>query len=222
MINLSAWQFRRLDERRTFNAAVLERTDIDAVDVITFDTSPEVDVSSIEWRRAGARGIYLADEQVVLLNRSQGGVAGVDVVTPLELDNGSVIIVNRGFIPLDSPVPDPPAGRTQVVGTVRAFEKARAGEAGDPAGERTEFFRLDYSRMDDQIDQPILGFVLDMTASEPADDPSLTPVAAPSLSEGPHLSYAIQWIIFSAAVMVGWALAVRRSVITRDRDRPSA
>jgi len=222
MVDLSTWQFRRLDERRTFNESVISRADIDPVDAQTLDLGPDTDVSAIEWRRAGARGTYIADEQVVLLNRSQGGVAGIDVVTPMILDNGSVIMVNRGFLPLDAEVPDAPSGVVEVLGTVRDFEDPRTGQAGDPPGERTEFFRLDRQRIDDQIDQPLVPFVLEMAVSEPTDDPGLAPVAAPTLGEGPHMSYAIQWIIFSVAVVVGWVLAVRRSRVTRDRALPSA
>ena len=35
------------------------------------------------------------------------------------------------------------------------------------------------------------------------------------MSEGPHLSYAVQWFIFSACVPVGWVLAVRKSARAR-------
>lgn len=222
MLNLSLWQFHRLDERRTFNESVIARGDVEPVDVLELDRGADTDVDELEWRRAGARGTYVAGEQIVLLNRSQGGVAGYDVVTPLLLDSGSVVLVNRGFLPLAAEAPDPPTGPVDVLGTVRDFEAPRTGQAGDPPGERTEFFRLDYGRMDDQIDQPLVRFVIDLLVSDPADDPALEPVAAPSLGEGPHLSYAIQWIIFSIAVLVGWILAVRRSVLTRARVRPSA
>jgi hypothetical protein len=43
--------------------------------------------------------------------------------------------------------------------------------------------------------------------STPSDDASLQPIVAPTLDEGPHLSYTIQWFIFSICVIVGWVLA---------------
>ena len=43
----------------------------------------------------------------------------------------------------------------------------------------------------------------------------LQPIVAPTLDEGPHLSYTIQWFVFSVCVIVGWVLAVRRSIATR-------
>jgi len=49
-----------------------------------------------------------------------------------------------------------------------------------------------------------------------------TPVLAPQLDEGPHLSYAVQWFIFATCVVVGWVLAVRRAILTRKAPDPAA
>ena len=43
---------------------------------------------------------------------------------------------------------------------------------------------------------------------QPGDLP--VPVALPELSEGPHLSYALQWFLFAAVAIVGAAILVRR------------
>jgi cytochrome oxidase assembly protein ShyY1 len=60
---------------------------------------------------------------------------------------------------------------------------------------------------------------VDLIASTPAEATDLPePVATPDLSEGNHLSYAVQWFIFAIAVAVGWVLAVRRSIATRRRN----
>ena len=45
---------------------------------------------------------------------------------------------------------------------------------------------------------------VDRYESTPAEPDVLEPVIKPDLSEGPHLSYAVQWFIFSLAVAVGW------------------
>jgi cytochrome oxidase assembly protein ShyY1 len=102
MVYLSFWQFHRLDERKTFNNEVRERSSLDVVDVRTLDTS---DPEAVEWRPAGAKGTYLPNEQVLIVNRSQGGFAGMNVLTPLLLDDGRAIIINRGFIALNATHP---------------------------------------------------------------------------------------------------------------------
>jgi len=58
-------------------------------------------------------------------------------------------------------------------------------------------------------------------ASEPSEGATIAPVSPPELSQGPHLSYAIQWLIFSIAVIVGWVLAIRKSLANRALATPS-
>ncbi len=219
MVNLSLWQFDRLDQRQEFNSRVEQRSTEAVVDVAALDMSaPEVS----EWRRVGAVGTYRPDDEVLILNRSQGGRAGLNVVTPLELEDGSILLVVRGFLPLDMDVPRPPDGTVTVIGTSRTSDARRATDLTTPAGEVREFFRLDIDRIAQQIDGTVLPLALYAEASEPAEDVSLEPVARPTLSEGSHLSYAIQWLIFATAVVVGWILASRRTIKNRSRLQPSA
>ena len=180
------------------------------------------DPARIDWRAAGAVGEYDATEQVLVINRSQNGRAGVNVVTPLVLADGRAIAVTRGFLPLGVDAPPPPTGRVEVVGVLRATEVRRTGQPTEPPGRRSEFFRLDLPRLGGQLAQELLPLSLTAAASKPADDPALEPVPLPELTEGPHLSYAIQWIIFSVCVAVGWVLALRRSIRNRTRSAPSA
>jgi len=151
---------------------------------------------------------------------SSSGVTTLKPATPLELDNGDVIAVARGFLPLEATPPPAPSGRVRVVGIVRESEKRRSGQAREADGELREMFTLDLDRLQQQIDASLLPVWLAVDASDPADDPAFSPIAPPELSEGPHLSYAIQWIIFSVCVVVGWVIAVRRS-IRRARSAPS-
>ncbi len=219
MVNLSLWQFHRLDARKTFNSEVRERSSLTVVDVSTLDTS---DPLAVEWRLAVVKGTYLADEQVLILNRSQGGIAGMNVLTPLLLADGRAIIINRGFIALSDTPPPAPTGTVEIKGTLRASEAHTTGQATEASGELTEFFRLDINRLQQQIDPELIPVALVAERSQPADSSVLTPVSPPELSEGPHLSYAIQWLIFSTAVIVGWVLAVRKSIANRALTAPSA
>jgi cytochrome oxidase assembly protein ShyY1 len=219
MVYLSLWQFHRLDDRKAFNREVTERSSLSVVDVSTLDIS---DPAAVQWRPAGAKGTYLPDEQVLIVNRSQGGVAGMNVLTPLLLDDGRAIIVNRGFIALNATPPAAPSGEVKVVGLLRSTEGRTTGQAREASGELTEFFRLDIARLQEQIEPELLNVALVAEVSEPADSTTLRPVSSPELSEGSHLSYAIQWLIFATAVIVGWILAVRKSISNRARSAPSA
>jgi cytochrome oxidase assembly protein ShyY1 len=218
MINLGFWQLRRLDERQAFNATVSSRIDLPPApldDVLTTGVDPE----TVEWRSVTAAGTYLPDEQFVVVNRSQGGLAGEMVVTPMTLDDGHILLVQRGFVPLGQSAAPAPDGQVEVVGRLRPSQTRQTGQLSDVAtGDLTEAQRVDIERLAPQLPGEPVPVYIELTASDPAEaGPYPVPVTEPELSEGPHLSYAVQWFIFAAAVAVGWVLAVRKSLTTRRR-----
>lgn len=217
MINLGFWQLRRLDQRRDFNSEVEARTELPPEPLADVLASGPPD--EIEWRIVTFAGRYLADEQFLVVNRSQNGRAGENVVTPMELDDGRTLIVNRGFVPLSVDVPPAPNGVVEAEGRIRRSQERRTGQLSDPGdGELTEVQRIDIPRLAPQLPGEVVPVYVDLLASDPAEVAGLPePVVLPPLGEGPHLSYAVQWFIFSLCVAVGWVLAVRRSAATRRR-----
>jgi surfeit locus 1 family protein len=217
LINLGFWQLRRLDQRRDFNTRVETRSDLppEPLDDVLASGPPD----EIEWRLVTVAGRYLADEQFVVVNRSQGGRAGDNMITPLDLGDGRTLIVNRGFVPLDVEPPPPPDGDVDIIGRIRQTQERRTGQLSDPSdGDLTEVQRLDIPRLAPQLPGEVIPVYVDLVTSEPPEAGGLPePVPQPPLDEGPHLSYAVQWFIFSVCVAVGWVLAVRRSVATRRR-----
>jgi cytochrome oxidase assembly protein ShyY1 len=230
MVNLGVWQLRRLDERQAFNAVVEARYDLppapldtvlDPSAIATVDgIAPEsgAAVGAVEWRSVTATGTYLPDGALRVVNRSQNGRAGDNLVVPLALDDGRVIYVTRGFVPLgmDDP-PLPTDGRVTVTGRLRPTSERSGVAARDPAeGVLAEVQRLDLVRLAAQVDAPLVAASLDLVTSDPPETGDLPePVMRPDLSEGSHLSYAVQWFIFAAAAMAGWVLAVRVSARRR-------
>jgi surfeit locus 1 family protein len=222
MVNLGFWQLRRLDQRQEFNATVEARYDLpaQALDDVLAEGTPK----DVEWRKVVTSGTYLPDEQFVVVNRSQGGRAGPNVVTPMRLDDGRILVVNRGFLPLGVEPPPAPSGEVRVEGRVRPSQERRTGQLSDPSeGDLTEVQRIDLDRLADQLPGDVVGAYVDLLASEPTEaQPAPAPVAPPQLGEGSHLSYAVQWFIFSVCVVVGWVLAVRKSSRTRRQELTAA
>ena len=217
MINLGFWQLRRLEERRDFNARVESRIDEPAMPI---DDVTEGEIEELEWRSIAATGEYLPDEQLVVVNRSQQGSAGDIVVTPLQLTDGRILLVERGFVPLGvepDEVAAAPTGTVDVVGRLRPPEVRRRGQLSDAeTGDLTEAQRVDIERLAPQLPGPVVPAYIELVSSQPAEaSPFPIPLEQPELSEGPHLSYAGQWFLFAAAVVVGWVLAVRHSVKAR-------
>lgn len=213
MINLGFWQLRRLDEKQTFNDRVTANTE---EDVAALSDVIGADPDQVIYRRVEATGTYVATPQFEVVNVTQEGVTGRDAVNALQLDDGSLVIVNRGFVPTGSPVPSPPTGEVHVLARVKAGQRASTGQPVDDGSQQlTEIRRVDLKALAQQFDQPIAPLYLELLESQPAEPTSVSAVAFPELSEGPHLSYAVQWFIFTVAVGVGWVLAVRKSAHSR-------
>jgi len=215
MINLAFWQLRRLDERRQFNAEV--RANANQPIATLDEVDPAVATSSaIEWRRVRLAGTYVPGHEFLVVNRSQNGDGGRNVIDALQLADGTLVLVNRGFVREADATPALPAGSIEIVGRLRASERRRTGQPADAStGVLTEIRRIDISILAKQFDATVLPMYVEQLESAPPDAKSLEPIVAPTLDEGPHLSYTIQWFIFSGCVIVGWVLAVRRSLATR-------
>lgn len=217
MISLGLWQLRRLDEKQTFNSRVTEHTNADVAPLGSVSLNGPVD--ELSYRRVSTTGTYLPDPQFEVVNVTQGGTTGRNVVNALELTDGTLIIVNRGFVPTGTPVPAPPAGEVQVLARLKESQAARTGQPSDDGSQQlTEIRRVDLVALNQQFDHPVEPMYLELLESNPAEPGSVSPVAFPELSEGPHLSYAVQWAIFSISVIVGWVFAVRKSIRARSGE----
>ena len=227
MINLAFWQLRRLDERRQFNAAV--RANISQPVVELDDVRADLaDTAKVEWRPVEVSGTYVPDHQFLVVNRSQNGDTGRNIVDALQIGDGSLLLVNRGFVPIADDPPPVPTGSVTVVGRLRASEQRQTGQSADAnVTGLTEIRRIDIGLLAGQFDDTVLPMYVDQLESTPPDSKSLEQIVAPNTDdEGPHLSYTVQWFIFSACALAGWVLAVRRSLATRSgkpaRKRKSA
>ena len=226
MIGLGFWQLRRLDERKDFNHAVTERSEAAPVPLAELLAEPDFVPSDYEWRQVTVIGTWL-DPQVLVFNRTQRGIAGDNVLTALATrdDAGElVVLVNRGFVALGDEVPDASPVETAVLGRIRANQSRRAGGLTDSSGEDgapvTEVRRVELERLAPQYANggavAVAPVYVDLIETVPAVQPTdPIPVPAPELGEGNHLSYAFQWFIFAVCVVIGWVLAVRRSIGTR-------
>ncbi|MDP2290343.1 MAG: SURF1 family protein [Actinomycetota bacterium] len=219
MISLGLWQLRRLDEKQAFNAQVTANTDADVAplsDVLAVDPD-ELDGQA--YRRIEVTGSYLATPQFEVVNVSQDGLNGRDAVNALQLDDGSLVIVNRGFVAAGSALPAPPTGEVQLLARIKTGQRAGTGQTGDDGSQQlSEIRRVDLEALGQQFDQPLAPVYLELLQSSPAEPSTMQPIAFPELGEGPHLSYAIQWFIFTISVAVGWVFAIRKSVA--DRTKP--
>jgi cytochrome oxidase assembly protein ShyY1 len=225
MIWLAFWQLDRLDQRRAFNDLVAQQIDQPPAPLAELLAQAGDDPESIEWRQTIVTGQYLP-EQILWFNRSQDGVAGDNVLTALVTESDTTVVVNRGFVPLGVDVPPAPTVETELLARVRIPQERQRGEltdATDASAAVTEVRRIDLDQLSAQLPGEVAPVYLDLIDAIPPIGPNdPAPVPAPALDEGPHLSYAVQWFIFAVCVLVGWVLAVRRSIRSRQRAAVTA
>jgi cytochrome oxidase assembly protein ShyY1 len=213
MINLAFWQVRRLDQKKDFNREVTshsQSTPQPLEKILTSTTSP----STVEWYRVQVSGTYQPNLSVTVVNRSQNGTAGIDTMVPLRLENGTSVLVNRGFLPLSMNVTAPPQGVVSVVGYLRVSEKRGVlGATDNTASNNRTFQREDVPLISQALGITTAPMWVQMITESPSTGQWPAPVAFPELSEGPHFSYAVQWCLFSLIAIFGWGLQIRRKAI---------
>lgn len=222
MVNLGFWQLRRLDEKRTFNATVSART-VEPVAPLDAVLTPDGRASDAQWRRVTVTGTYEADGAVTIVNRSQDSTAGVDSLVPLRMSDNRVVLVSRGFVPLALAVPAPPTGTVEVTGYLRTTQTRTALGAVDSTDpSTTEFQRFDVQLIARRVSGDVVPMWIQLIAESPSpanEWPARVPL--PELTEGPHLSYAIQWFFFSLTAVTAWVVVVRRRLRETTASAPT-
>ncbi len=212
MLMLANWQWDRHQQRIAFNATLIERVDTPTQSLEQVLGEFPV-ASDAEWRSVLVTGHYLQDHDIQIVNVSQAGRAGFDPVTPLQLSDGRLILVSRGFIPLGGTVQQAPTGPVTLQGILRAPSKKRLGAVSDaPTGILSEVQRIDIARLQQQMPSPLVNVYVELQSSFPEDDSTLSRIAEPTFSDGPHLGYVGQWILFSLCALGGWFAIVRREL----------
>lgn len=205
-VSLGFWQLQRLDERRATNALVIARSLLQPEPVGDLvDPGDDDGADDIRFRAVVAEGTYSPVAEVGVRS-TQGGAPGMRIFTALDLGNGESVAVLRGFAGQGSggEVADTtaPTGPVEVEGI--AFPRDR--------------LELVTRQALDDLADGVPGLLPVIVQADEVDVDTLTPVPAPDLSEGPHLSYAVQWFLFAAVGVVGYPLLLRR----RAREKPAA
>lgn len=222
-LRLGFWQLDRLHERRQANAEIRARQSAPRLDLNTGDPVTTSDA----YRSATASGTFDHEHQVLLSNRSLNGQPGAHWVIPLQLQGRTeAILVDRGWLPLPESEPDRLAdlrseGTVEIRGVLLptqseprwAFMADRIPGPGEPP---LPVWRVLFvPGIQAQTPYPLLPLYL--AASEPPpDSPLPKPDVTIDLSEGSHLSYAIQWFAFCAIAWIGaWAYGRHRRRTSR-------
>jgi surfeit locus 1 family protein len=206
---LGVWQVHRLHERRAHNAQLVSRIDLAPTSVAELPA----DTALASYRLVRVSGRYDYDHQIILTGRSRDGAPGVYIVTPLIPDSGgTAVLVNRGWVySPDAATISIPTWYEPEHATVEGYVRPiPAREVSDPRSQSNPMAwrDLDSARIANALPYPVARmYVVDLTPGERSLG-APTRLSLPSLDEGSHLSYAIQWFSFAAIALYGVAYLV--------------
>ena len=101
LLALGSWQVQRLYWKEALIAERQTRSQAPAQDLpASFDDS-----EALEFVRVHLTGGFLHDDELYVASRTLKGKVGVHVVTPFALEDGRVLLVNRGWVPVDRSEP---------------------------------------------------------------------------------------------------------------------
>jgi len=216
---LGFWQLSRHEERKASNAVIAERLAAEPLEIATVDDL-EGDPADFDYRPVSVSGTFVDDDFVRVVNRSQGGVAGEYVAGVVELPDGSLVAVNRGFVPsnADPAIRPAPDGVATVTGWLRpSVDKGRLG--ADDTGRGDLVPRMNTDDLAARLGRELPPLWVQVSSEGPLAGGSTAqfpdPVPLPELDDGPHLGYAAQWFIFATLGVLFYGALLRRNSRTR-------
>jgi len=202
-IRLGIWQYERHVSRVDFNNSVTAALAAD---------SQEIDFSRNDyrdWQKVSLAGSFVADSQKLVRRRYLEGQLGFWVVAKFETNSGQVILINRGFAPVnaaanESPrLADPAPGFQEIEGYLQKLEAESLRPSDLPTGQVNAINRVQF-----EMDENSFPFYLNQINSSDG----LKPVTPPELSYGSHLAYSLQWFVFALMIVLGWFLMTKKEI----------
>lgn len=202
------WQYQRGVDRQARNNIIEERIARPTIDLAVI----EKELTNYEWQLVTSSGTFDRSQQILLRNRYFEGKYGYEVLTLFTNSQNQKFWVDRGWVQAGATattppvVSEPPTGEVSITGRLRL----------DSSLPRGSFFALPnagqdlVSELNAQSQMDTEKFYVDLLSGSAESLTPAAPAQLPSLSDGPHKAYALQWLFFGGLVIYGRFL-IRRT-----------
>lgn len=218
LVALSVWQFQRRTWKLDLIARIEARVNAPAVPAPGADRWTGISAAADEYRRVEATGRWLDDRAALVQAVTEHG-GGYWVLAPFRRDDGTIVYVNRGFVPADKR--DPASWRAlapqteTVTGLLRLTEpRGTVLQSNDPAADRW------YSRDVEAVARSrglgtVAPYFID-AERKPGEEG--IPIAGLTVLKftNNHLVYALTWAALAIMAAAG-AIFVHVDVLRRHR-----
>ena len=222
---LGQWQWNKHDRIDADSARIQHYLDEPPVPLDGL-VRPGQDVADDqEWRPVTVTGTYDTSKQVTVRFTTRDKQPGVDVVTPLVTDDGTAVLVNRGWIQVPNndvdsiDIPDPPTGPV----TITAWLRPDTGADGNAIAVQDAQVRAVSSKvLADYTGYELYPGFVELQGEDPAPARSLAYEPAPEESSAQNFFYAWQWWFFGLLGLTGAVYFGRQSLLELRARRAAA
>jgi surfeit locus 1 family protein len=213
-VRLGFWQIDRWHEKRRLNAEVAVALAAPALEL----GSEPGSFDAVRGHRVAVRGRFDERRQILLSYRTHDGAPGVEVVTPLILDDGrGAILVDRGWLyaadgATARPQSCPEPGEHRVLGLPMAMRRGPVhGQPNSGAALRSlaadsltlwSARWLDADTLARHLPYALAPWMLRELPGPGVPERPLRATPRP-LDEWTHVSYAVQWFLFGSILLGG-------------------
>ena len=209
LIALGTWQVQRLHWKEGEIAKRVERSEGPAIALPGSFPDP----AAVEFTRVGLIGSFLHDQEFYLGARTENGRVGLNIVTPFQLDDGRMLLVNRGWVPQErrdpaTRVEGQLAGPLEIEALLRTDGWKGVDFAKPPnKPEERFYFWLDLPVMAADLEAGGIGqtIITDVYADAVAAElPGGLPIGGQTriVLKNDHLEYALTWYSFAVILLV--------------------
>jgi surfeit locus 1 family protein len=217
---LGFWQLQRLQWKEALLAQIAARIDQPAAPLPPRENWASLDPNDYDYRHVRLTGTLDHARESYLFRASATGAAGdgpgYEILTPLKLTDGGVVLVNRGFVPAELKDPARRAagqivGETQITGLMRRPETRNSFTPTDEPEQNLWFTRDPVALAAHWSLTGVAPFSIDADATS---NPGGWPKGGATVLTIPnnHLSYALTWFALAATLLAVAAAMWKKSV----------
>ena len=204
------WQFDRYQVRHANNDLIRRNTTLASIDESTLMILPQ---SKSAWRIIELQGAFIPEKQILIRNRYHEGKYGFGVLTLFESTLSKRYWVDRGWVIAGKDAQTPPVVQpvTSEKITIKAYVRVeniesqiRGSVFALPGKTTSQLERWNKNQL--VASEPIY---FDLISSTNKEFTPQVPTPLPELSDGPHLAYSFQWVLFIFLVIFAWYLVIR-------------
>ncbi len=204
LISLGLWQLDRAEYKENLESIIDARQKLQPIDIRTTRASVEDKL----YLPVVIRGKYDTSHQIYLDNRVVNHQAGFDIYTPLIQEDGSAILVNRGWLKQGRTRQDLPAFETD--STFREFTGVLAlppspglilsDQANNLSSWPVVMQYIDLVRLEKKLGYSVNPMILILDKMDPTVF-HREPVKF-NTNSAKHMAYAVQWFALAATLII--------------------